>query len=150
MKTQYPTLLSSKVHNFTKSYFDDKSDYERCLLKAQEELLLMQQKLYHSGRKVILIFEGHDAAGKGGVIRRMTEYLDPRGVAVHAIGPPDAIEIKQHYMERFFSRLPRPSTITIFDRSWYGRVLVERIEKLCPEAAHRRAYREITDQKSVV
>jgi len=90
-----------------------------------------------------VIFEGNDAAGKGGVIRRMTQYLDPRGVVVHPIGKPNVVEAEEHYFQRFFQRLPKPGTIAVFDRSWYGRVLVERVEKIISPKTGQRAYGEI-------
>lgn len=93
-------------------------------------------------RSVVLV-EGPDAAGKGGLIRRMTAELDPRGVKVWPIGAPSAQEKTQHYLQRFWTRLPEAGVIAVFDRSWYGRVLVERIEGFATEAEWRRAYDEI-------
>lgn len=104
---------------------------------------MLQNRMFLDGRKMIVVFEGHDAAGKGGVIRRMTEYLDPRGIVVHAIGKPNVVEIDEHYFQRFFQRLPKPGAIAVFDRSWYGRVLVERVEKIIPPKTGNRAYGEI-------
>jgi polyphosphate kinase 2 (PPK2 family) len=86
-----------------------------------------------------------DAAGKGGAIKRLTAKLDPRGFEVHPIGPPDAHECAFHYLRRFWVRLPSYGRIGIFDRSWYGRVLVERVEKLTPKKAWKRAFDEIND-----
>ncbi|MBI3452604.1 MAG: polyphosphate kinase, partial [Rhodospirillales bacterium] len=89
------------------------------------------------------VVEGWDAAGKGGMIRRLVEPLDPRGVKVWSIGPPDAHEEGRHYLHRFWAKLPAPGTLAIFDRSWYGRVLVERVEGLADKRVWRRAYDEI-------
>ena len=89
--------------------------------------------------------EGPDAAGKGGAIKRVTERLDPRLVRVYSIVKPTPEEYQHHYMWRFWKKLPPHGEITIFDRSWYGRVLVERVEKFCTEAEWKRAYREINE-----
>jgi polyphosphate kinase 2 (PPK2 family) len=94
-------------------------------------------------RPVIIVFEGWDAAGKGGAIRRVTEKLDPRGFVVYPIAAPKGDEATHHYLWRFWNRLPEAGQMAIFDRSWYGRVMVERIEGFCNEAAWKRAYREI-------
>jgi polyphosphate kinase 2 (PPK2 family) len=90
-----------------------------------------------------MVFEGWDAAGKGGAIKRVTEKLDPRGYVVYSIAAPDGEDATRHYLYRFWRRLPESGQIAIFDRSWYGRVMVERIEGFCSEEAWKRAYREI-------
>jgi polyphosphate kinase 2 (PPK2 family) len=115
------------------------SDLER----LQLEMLRVQQGVWHRKKRVIVLFEGFDAAGKGGAIRAMTQNLDPRGIQVHPIGPPTADEQGRHYLYRFWEKLPAPGTIAVFDRSWYGRVLVEKVEKLCPRERVRDAYEEI-------
>jgi AMP-polyphosphate phosphotransferase len=111
--------------------------------KLQLDILRIQQGIFHQKKRLILVFEGVDAAGKGGVIRRITENLDPRGVQVHPIGVPSPDEQGKHYLYRFWMKLPSPGMISIFDRSWYGRVLVERVNKLAPKEALARAYGEI-------
>jgi polyphosphate kinase 2 (PPK2 family) len=99
---------------------------------------------YHrQGLRGIVVVEGTDTAGKGGAIRRLTAELDPRHYEVWPIGPPLPHERGQHYLERFWSKLPEPGTISIFDRSWYGRFLVERVSALVPEERWRAAYQEI-------
>lgn len=118
-------------------------DYKEEIKKLQLQILRIQQGIYHSKSRLILVFEGVDAAGKGGVIRRITENLDPRGVHVYPIGVPNPEDQGKHYLYRFWMRLPAPGMISIFDRSWYGRVLVERVNKLIPKAAWNRAYSEI-------
>jgi polyphosphate kinase 2 (PPK2 family) len=122
-----------------------KDAYERRLEALQRRMLLVQQGLFHSRRRAIVAIEGFDASGKGGVIRRLTEAIDPRGVHVVPIGPPAEDEQGRHWLWRFWRELPPPGTLTIFDRTWYGRVLVERVEHLAPKPAWRRAYREIVE-----
>ena len=115
-------------------------DRLRC---AQLRLLYLQRQVHARKLRAVLVFEGWDAAGKGGAIRRVTERLDPRGVRVHAIAAPEPEDRGRHYLHRFWTRLPKPGRIAIFDRSWYGRLLVERVERFCDEAEWQRAYREI-------
>lgn len=123
----------------------NKEDYDASLLALQQRLLLVQQALYQAGERAIVVFEGTDASGKGGIIRRTTQLLDPRGFRVHATGKPSPQEQGRHYLWRFFQHLPEPGRIAIFDRSWYGRVLVERVEGLARKAEWQRAYREICE-----
>jgi polyphosphate kinase 2 (PPK2 family) len=111
--------------------------------KLQLKILRIQQGTFFSKRRVIVAFEGVDAAGKGGAIRRLTENLDPRSFQVHPIGAPDPVDQGKHYLYRFWTRLPATGMMAIFDRTWYGRVLVERVEKLIPPPTWRRAYAEI-------
>jgi polyphosphate kinase 2 (PPK2 family) len=91
------------------------------------------------------VYEGWDAAGKGGNIKRLTQELDPRGYEVILIAAPDATEKSHHYFWRFWRQLPKAGHIAIFDRSWYGRVLVERVEGFAGEPEWRRAYQEINE-----
>ena len=123
--------------------FADKEDYERRLEKLQLKLLSIQQAYIRTGDRGIIAFEGWDAAGKGGAIRRMTEKLDPRHYHVWPIGEPTAEEQGKHWLYRFWQRLPAPGTLAIFDRSWYGRVLVERAEHITARKDWLRAYGEI-------
>lgn len=120
-----------------------KPEYEAALANLQLDMLRIQAAYRAQGRRAIIAFEGTDAAGKGGTIRRMTALLDPRGVNVHAVGAPTAAEQGRHYLYRFWRDLPVPGRITVFDRSWYGRVLVERVEGFCEPEAWQRAYDEI-------
>ena len=119
--------------------------YRRRLRKLQEQLLNIQQALFRSGERAVLVLEGADASGKGGTIRRITELMDPRGYRVHPIGQPNPEEQGRHYLWRFFRHLPPPGRVSIFDRSWYGRVLVERVEGFASPAQWQRAYREINE-----
>jgi polyphosphate:AMP phosphotransferase len=120
-----------------------KEDYKPLLEKYQDDLLKLQFAVYRQGIPVVIVFEGWDAAGKGGCIIRLTNPLNPRGYVVEPIGPPNDYEKLHPYLWRFYPRFPRKGHITIFDRSWYGRVLVERVEKLCREDEWQRAYHEI-------
>ncbi|HEX9461542.1 MAG TPA: polyphosphate kinase [Alphaproteobacteria bacterium] len=119
--------------------------FEKRLQELQFQMLLIQQTYFHEKRRAIIVFEGWDSAGKGGTIRRLTEKLDPRGFHVWPIGPPRPDEQGRHYLYRFWRRLPEPGLLAIFDRSWYGRVLVERVEHLIPKPVWKRAYREINE-----
>jgi AMP-polyphosphate phosphotransferase len=123
----------------------DEAEYKQKLEKLQLKMLSIQQAYYHAGLRGIVAVEGWDAAGKGGMIHRMTEKLDPRGIKVWPIGPPEPSEQGRHYLYRFWTKLPEPGTLAVFDRTWYGRVLVERVDKLAPKDAWQRAYGEIND-----
>jgi AMP-polyphosphate phosphotransferase len=120
-------------------------EYKRKLKESQLRLLGWQRRLTETKSSVIIVVEGPDAAGKGGAIKRVVEKLDPRLLKVHSIVKPSAEEYEHHYLWRFWSKLPRYGEMVIFDRSWYGRVLVERVEKFCTEEEWRRAYREINE-----
>jgi polyphosphate kinase 2 (PPK2 family) len=120
-----------------------RAEYERQRDRLQNRLHLFGYQVYVQKRPVVIVFEGWDAAGKGGAIKRLTEKLDPRGYVVHPIAAPSGDDKVRHYLYRFWRRLPEAGQMAIFDRSWYGRVLVERVEGFCAEAAWQRAYSEI-------
>ncbi len=120
-----------------------RDEYMVQLARRQIQLRELGWQVYQRKRPVVIVFEGWDAAGKGGTIRRITEKLDPRGFTVWPISAPDGEDKTRHYLYRFWRRLPPRGQIAIFDRSWYGRVLVERVEGFCTEAEWRRAYKEI-------
>jgi AMP-polyphosphate phosphotransferase len=122
-----------------------KPEYDRKLRVLQDRLAAMSDASAFREVGLILAFEGNDAAGKGGSIRRVTQALDPRRFQVHSIGAPSDEEKAQPYLWRFWRRLPRKGDVAIFDRTWYGRVLVERVEGYCTEAEWLRAYAEIND-----
>ena len=124
--------------------------YEKKLFALQEALRQIQQAYLFSGDSAVLVFEGWDAAGKGGVIRRITSFLDPRSVRVWPIAAPRAYYKERHYLSRFWERLPPNGAISIFDRSWYGRVLVERVEGFADPAEWKRAYREINEFEHLI
>jgi polyphosphate kinase 2 (PPK2 family) len=119
--------------------------YDVRLTELQHKLERAQHAYLFTGDRAVIVFEGMDAAGKGGAIRRIAWALDPRSLKVWPIGAPDAIEQKQHYLQRFWTRMPSSGQLAIFDRSWYGRVLVERVEGFAKPEAWKRAYGEIND-----
>jgi polyphosphate kinase 2 (PPK2 family) len=121
----------------------EKANYNHELIKNQVALSKLAFQVYQMKRPVMMVFEGWDAAGKGGVIKRLTEKMDPRGYVVYPIAAPQGDDKTHHYLWRFWRRLPEAGQIAIFDRSWYGRVMVERIEGFCNEEEWMRAYREI-------
>ncbi|HVO10777.1 MAG TPA: hypothetical protein VMX54_08530 [Vicinamibacteria bacterium] len=123
----------------------DRAGYVREITRRQIQLRELGYQVYLQKRPVILVFEGWDAAGKGGVIKRITEKLDPRGYVVYPISAPHGEDKTRHYLYRFWRRLPERGQIAIFDRSWYGRVLVERVEGFAREDEWSRAYLEIND-----
>ena len=121
----------------------DHDNYAEQLARRQIQLRELAWQVYVQKRPVILVFEGWDAAGKGGAIKRITERIDPRGYVVYPISAPQGDDKERHYLYRFWRRLPERGQIAIFDRSWYGRVLVERVEGFATEAEWKRAYKEI-------
>jgi len=124
-----------------------KETYAKELKKYQLGLLNLQLRLKESKRSVIVVIEGPDAAGKGGAIKRTLEFLDPRLLRVYSTQKPTAEEYRHHYLWRFWNRLPPYGEIAVFDRSWYGRVLVERVEGFATEAEWKRAFGEINEME---
>jgi polyphosphate kinase 2 len=112
-------------------------EYEKELSKLYHELVKMQYWVKHEGLRMVLIFEGRDAAGKGGTIKRITEPLNPRGCRVVALGTPSDREKTQWYFQRYVEHLPAAGEITIFDRSWYNRAGVERVMGFCTDQEYR-------------
>jgi len=123
-------------------------EYKKRLKKLQEKIKLLAYDLYREKIPTIIVFEGWDAAGKGGNIKRLTKSIDPRGYEVIPIAAPDETEKKYHYLWRFWKHLPKTGHMTIFDRSWYGRVMVERVEDFASENEWKRAYDEINQMES--
>ncbi|GAB4579953.1 MAG: hypothetical protein Fur0022_26920 [Anaerolineales bacterium] len=113
--------------------------------KQRDRLAELEEPIYTQKRPVILVFEGWDASGKGKVIRELTRSLDPRGFKVYQTQAPRTLEKKMPWLWRFWMQIPRRGQIAIFDRSWYGRVLVERVEGLTPIPDWIRAYEEINN-----
>ena len=124
-----------------------REEYEKKKKKLQKKLAGLHEELYRRRIPVVIGFEGWDAAGKGGAIRRLTEKMDARGYAVNPAAAPNDIEKAHHYLWRFWRSMPKDGHVAVFDRTWYGRVLVERIEGFCTEEEWKRAYREINDME---
>lgn len=120
-----------------------RTEYVTELARRQLQLRELGFQVYHQKRPVVLVFEGWDAAGKGGAIKRITEKMDPRGYVVYPISAPQGEEKSRHYLYRFWTRVPEQGQLAIFDRSWYGRVLVERVEGFAKSHEWKRAYKEI-------
>src|SRR5512142_309227 len=123
----------------------DPAEYEQELPRLQGRLHLLALEAYRQGRPIVMAFEGWDAAGKGGTIKRVAERLDPRDYIVWSIAAPEGEDKTHHYLYRFWRRLPPTGHIAIFDRTWYGRVLVERVEGFAKPDEWQRAYREINE-----
>ena len=121
------------------------ANFERRLRSLQDKLQLMQQAYLGTRERALVVLEGWDTAGKGGIVRRLGWVLDPRSFKVHPISAPALQEKAQHYLQRFWEKLPQQGEIVVFDRSWYGRVLVERVEQLATLQEWKRAYREINE-----
>ena len=143
-------LRAPRVADFDPEPRVEKSEYKRERRRLQLELLRLQIALRDDAAfAATVVFEGMDAAGKGGAIARLTGRIDPRGYVVHPIGAPSERELRQHYLQRFHQRMPGRGQLAIFDRSWYGRVLVERVEGLTSRDECQRAYREIREFERV-
>jgi polyphosphate:AMP phosphotransferase len=123
----------------------EEEDYERKLAKLQGKVARLARKAWEKKVSTVLVFEGWDAAGKGGTVRRLTQAMDARLYRVVPIAAPTDEERSQHYLWRFWRHIPRAGQVTVFDRSWYGRVLVERVEGFAREDEWRRAYLEINE-----
>ncbi|MDX9975340.1 MAG: polyphosphate:AMP phosphotransferase [FCB group bacterium] len=122
-----------------------REEYDKRLPKLQTELRRLQHLCYFQRKAVVIVYEGWDASGKGGNIRRLTRNLDPRGYEVVPIAAPQGEERTHHYLWRFWRALPKAGHFTVFDRSWYGRVMVERVEGFAKPEEWTRAYREINE-----
>lgn len=121
----------------------DEDEYNDKLPKIQLKLVRLQQQARAAGIPMVIMYEGWDASGKGGSILRITEKLDPRGYHVWPISAPTDVEKAHNYLWRFWTHMPENGSIAIFDRSWYGRVLVERVEGFATKEQWKRAYDEI-------
>ena len=116
----------------------EKLDYEKELIRLQVELLKLQNHVKETGLKILMIFEGRDAAGKGGTIKRITEHLNPRGARVVALEKPNDRESSQWYFQRYVTHLPSAGEMVLFDRSWYNRSMVEPVMGFCSEREHHK------------
>lgn len=127
-----------------------KEEYKAKEKKLQKKLQMLHSELYRRRIPVVLGFEGWDAGGKGGAIKRLTEKMDPRGYVVHPTAAPNDIEKAHHYLWRFWRAMPKAGHVSIFDRTWYGRVMVERIEGFCTKKDWQRAYKEINGMEKAL
>ena len=142
----WPLLEMPKLHDVDLSpAITDKDEYDAALKKEKKKLSKLHSLIYREKIPVVLAFEGWDAAGKGGAIRRLSWALDPRGFDVVPIAAPSPEALARHYLWRFWREIPRDGHIALFDRSWYGRVMVERIEGFTPESRWSQAYDEINE-----
>jgi len=145
---KYRTVLMNS-QSFLAKYGEnvtlERDTYEKRLSRLQKEVRELHHRMYMERIGACLVFQGWDASGKGGAIRRLVSPLDPRGFEVVTISAPTEIELAHHYLWRFWTRLPKAGHLTIFDRSWYGRILVERIEGFCSREDWQRAYQEINE-----
>ncbi len=144
-KDQVISSSSLKKADLTKAL--TREEYTARKKELQDRLSMLHNVLYRKRIPVVLGFEGWDAGGKGGAIKRLTQALDPRGYAVHPTASPNDIEKAHHYLWRFWTNMPKAGHVAIFDRTWYGRVMVERIEGFCSTEEWSRAYTEINDME---
>ncbi|MFC2967375.1 polyphosphate kinase 2 [Acidimangrovimonas pyrenivorans] len=128
----------------------DKDDYEDRLGKLQVELVKLQADVKASGRRIVLVFEGRDAAGKGGTIKRIREYLNPRVANVVALPKPSDRESSQWYFQRYIDRLPAGGEMTIFDRSWYNRGVVEKVFDFCTDDQREHFFSQVPGFESML
>ena len=147
-QNRFPLLPMPRLAEVALDKELDKGEYNDRLEAAQKRLRELHNRLYRKKVPLILAYEGWDAAGKGGNIKRVAAALDPRGFEVLPIASPEPHELAHHYLWRFWTRLPKDGHVAIFDRSWYGRVMVERIEGFCSQNDWQRAYNEINEFES--
>ncbi|RGY97342.1 polyphosphate:AMP phosphotransferase [Clostridium sp. AM58-1XD] len=145
LQNVFPLVKMPKLADVELDKTISEEDYKTELKQLQSRLGALHNRLYRKRVPVIIAYEGWDAAGKGGNIKRITGALDPRGYEVHPIASPEPHEKARHYLWRFWKRLPKTGHIAIFDRTWYGRVMVERLEGFCSENDWKRAYNEINE-----
>ena len=142
---KFPLIKMQKLSEVDLTPALDDEEYKKELKKLQKRLGELHNTIYRKKIPVILCYEGWDAAGKGGNIRRIARPLDPRGFDVMPIASPEPHELNRQYLWRFWTRLPRSGHVCIFDRTWYGRVMVERLEGFCTEDDGKRAYNEMNE-----
>ena len=141
------TLLTSTLGQSDLSLSLNRDEYEEALDVYQKRIRELEHEVYVERVPVMIVYEGWDAAGKGGNIKRLVQRMDPRGYEVIPVSVPNDIEKSHHYLWRFWMQIPKAGHIAIFDRSWYGRVLVERVEGFAMEQEWRRAFREINEME---
>lgn len=140
-------LRTSSLKKVDLSLSLERDEYKKELKELQRRIEELHGELYRRRIPMILGFEGWDAGGKGGAIKRLTDRMDPRGYIVHPTASPNDIEKVHHYLWRFWNHVPKDGHIAIFDRTWYGRVMVERIEGFCTREEWQRAYQEINEME---
>ena len=145
LQNSFPLVKMPKLSEIPLDKSMEEEEYKKELESLQAKLGELHNRLYRKRVPVVIVYEGWDAAGKGGNIKRITGALDARGYEVHPIASPEPHEKARHYLWRFWTRLPKTGHIAIFDRSWYGRVMVERLEGFCSENDWKRAYNEINE-----
>lgn len=145
LQNVFPLVKMPKLADIALDKTIEEAQYREELRTLQNRLQELHNRLYRKRVPVIIAYEGWDAAGKGGNIKRIAGALDPRGYEVHPIAGPEPHEKARHYLWRFWTRLPKDGHIAIFDRTWYGRVMVERLEGFCSTNDWQRAYHEINE-----
>jgi polyphosphate kinase 2 (PPK2 family) len=143
--TKRPKLAAITKHPKVES-----EDYERALQSMQRKMQSIQQAYLGTRERAVVVLEGWDTAGKGGIVRRLGWALDPRSFKVYPIAAPLPHEKGNHYLKRFWEKLPEPGQIVVFDRSWYGRVLVERVEGFARKKEWHRGYEEINEFEHMI
>ena len=136
-------LLRNKKLNLDKVL--EETRYSLEIRKQQEELIKLQSWVIENDKKVVILFEGRDAAGKGGAIRRITEYINPRHFRIIALNIPTDDERKQWFFQRYINQLPKPGEIVFFDRSWYNRAVVEPVNNFCTEEEYQIFMSQVND-----
>ena len=145
LQNTFPLVSMPKLSDVNLDKTIEPEDYKQQLKLLQGRLSELHNRLYRKKVPVIICYEGWDAAGKGGNIKRITEALDARGYVVCPVASPEPHEKNRFYLWRFWTKIPKTGHITVFDRTWYGRVMVERLEGFCTENEWQRAYNEINE-----
>ena len=144
-KEKFLEILHSKVDKNILEAVRKKNDYENDLIHLQAELVNLQHWIAKNKRRVCIIFEGRDAAGKGGAIRRFTEHLNPRSNRIVALTKPTDVEKGQWYFRRYIKELPEPGEIVFFDRSWYNRAVVEPVMGFCSDNQYEKFMNQVNE-----
>jgi len=142
------TLLKNKNLNIDKVL--EEAKYVAELKQKQEELIKLQNWVIKHDKKVVILFEGRDAAGKGGAIRRITEYINPRHFRIVALNIPTDDEKKQWFFQRYINQLPKPGEMVFFDRSWYNRAVVEPVNNFCTEKEYKIFMSQVNDFEKMI
>lgn len=142
------TLLKKPNVNLKKVLAEVK--YELALRDFQEEMIKLQNWVIENGKKMVVIFEGRDAAGKGGAIRRITKHINPRHFRVIALDIPTSDERRQWFFQRYINHLPKPGEIVFFDRSWYNRAIIEPVNGFCTEKEYEIFMRQVNDFEEMI